>query len=378
MKQTELVDATSDLRLAELLAALSHALDMTEGQPEGHCIRCCYIGQRIGEALGLSEDEMWELYYVLLLKDLGCSSNAARICELYLTDDLNFKRDFKEIGTGLPSVLQFIMSHTGLKSDLAGRFRAVFNILQNGHDYSKELMQTRCSRGADIARKLRFSEAVAIGIHDLDEHFDGNGQPQRLVGEAISPYARIALMAQVVDVFFTSKGVEAAKKEVAERTGKWFDPAIANAFFSVAKDKSFWQTLSADNLDSVIFSLAPARREVIIDDDYLDDIAIAFGQVVDSKSPYTSGHSARVALFTDMIAEHMGLGLQQRRWLKRGALLHDLGKLGVSNSILDKPGKLDDEEWVQMRNHALFTTQILSHMACFATLAKVAGATTND
>ncbi|MFT3733522.1 MAG: HD-GYP domain-containing protein [Rhodocyclaceae bacterium] len=111
-----------------------------------------------------------------------------------------------------------------------------------------------------------------------------------------------------------------------------------------------------------------------LDDDYLDDIAAAFGQVVDAKSPYTSGHSARVALYTDMIAESLGLGPERRRWLKRGALLHDVGKLGVSNAVLDKPGKLDSVEWAAVQRHAAYTEAILSRIEAFAELARIAGA----
>src|SRR5215471_12347860 len=98
------------IRLSELLGALSYALDMTEGQPAGHCVRCCWIGMHIGQQIGLSDAELAQLYYVLLLKDLGCSSNAARICELYLTDDMSFKRDFKWLGDSLPQALNFVLS----------------------------------------------------------------------------------------------------------------------------------------------------------------------------------------------------------------------------------------------------------------------------
>ena len=111
-----------------------------------------------------------------------------------------------------------------------------------------------------------------------------------------------------------------------------------------------------------------------IDEDYLDDIAAAFAQVVDSKSPYTSGHSERVTLFTDMIAEQLEFGAEQRRWLKRAALLHDIGKLGVSNAILDKPGKLDDAEWEIMRMHSAHSEAILSRIGAFSELAPIAGA----
>jgi HD-GYP domain-containing protein (c-di-GMP phosphodiesterase class II) len=362
------------LRLAEVLSALSYALDMTEGQPAGHCIRCCWIGTHIGQEIGLGETELWELYYTLLLKDLGCSSNAARICQLYLTDDLQFKHDFKSIDGSLPQALRFVLTHTGLKAGLAERFRALLTAFQSGGEVARELITTRCHRGADIARKMRFSEPVAQGILSLDEHWNGSGLPEGLQGTAIPVTSRIALMAQIVDVFHTENGVVAALREVQNRSGTWFDPQLVEAFERVADRPSFWSTLASENLQQDIFALGPAQKAIAIDDDYLDDIAEAFAQVVDSKSPYTSGHSERVTLFTDMIAEELGLSLERRRWLKRAALLHDIGKLGVSNTILDKPGKLDDAEWAVMKMHATHSESILSRIAVFGDLAVVAGA----
>jgi len=362
------------LKLAELISALSHALDITEGQPGGHCVRCCWIGMHIGRHIGLDETQQWELYYTLLLKDLGCSSNAARICELYLTDDLDFKRDFKQVGDSLPQVVRFVLQHTGLKAGLAERFRSVLHIFRHGPEVSQELIQTRCQRGAEIARLLRFSEGVAAGIYNLDEHWNGQGKPDQLQGEAIPIYARIALLAQVVDVFHTADGREAAMDEVRRRAGQWFDPTLTAAMEAVAANDAFWSTLGSDGIETAVLALEPAAHVVPLDEDYLDDIAAAFGQVVDSKSPYTSGHSARVALYTDLIGEALGLSLERRRWLKRGALLHDVGKLGVSNSVLDKAGKLDEAEWAAVREHARLTESILSKIHAFSELAKVAGA----
>ena len=364
----------SSVGLAELLGALSQALDITEGQPAGHCARCCYIGVRIGEVLDLTALEMQELYFTLLLKDLGCSSNAARICELYLTDDLTFKNDFKTIGDSLPQVLRFVLGHTGLKSGMAERFRAIINIVQNGGQIARELIETRCQRGAAIARKLHFSENVAQGIQSLDEHWNGGGKPMGWEGEAIPLFSRIALLAQVVDVFHRGSGPIAAREEIARRAGTWFDPAIVAAFETLAEDTDFWARLADENLPRHILDLEPARHAAPVDDDYLDDIAAAFGEIVDSKSPYTAGHCDRVALFTDMIAEEMQMSPEKRRWLKRAALLHDIGKLGVSNSVLDKPGKLDDDEWKAMRLHAVFSEEILSRIAVFSELARIGGA----
>ncbi|MEO5686070.1 MAG: HD domain-containing phosphohydrolase [Burkholderiaceae bacterium] len=366
--------AASGPRLGELLGSLSHALDMTEGQPAGHCMRSCWIGQQLGRAIGLNTIEMRELYYATLLKDSGCSSNAARICQLFLTDDLTFKHDRKTVGLSLPSLMNFVIRHTGVKASLAERLRAVMNAVQNGGEINRELTETRCSRGAQIARQLRFGEDVADAIQSLDEHWDGSGQPQGLSGKEIPLYARIALLAQVVDVFHAGVGAQATREEVARRSGRWFDPRIADAFAVLARDPAFWCQLGSDDLELRVLEMEPSQQLQPVDDDYLDDIAMAFGQIVDAKSPYTAGHSSRVALISDQLSEQLGLAATERRWLRRGALLHDVGKLGVSNQILDKPGKLDPWEWATVQRHALHTEQILGRISAFGVLARIAGA----
>ena len=366
--------ATHGPRLGELLGALSHALDLTEGQPAGHCMRSCWIAQQLGRAIGLSSREMRDLYYATLLKDSGCSSNAARICELFLTDDLAFKHGRKTAGLGVASLLNFVVRHTGVNAGLGERLRAIVNAVQNGGELLRELTETRCTRGAQIARQLRFEEEVADAIQCLDEHWDGSGQPQGLAGKEIPLLSRIALLAQVVDVFHASVGPQGAREEVARRSGRWFDPRLADAFAVLARDPKFWGQLAAENLEDRVMAMEPAQQAQPVDDDYLDDIAMAFGQIVDAKSPWTAGHSLRVALITDQVSEQLGLGEPERRWLRRGALLHDVGKLGVSNQVLDKAGPLDAFEWAAVQRHALHTEQILGRISAFGVLARVAGA----
>lgn len=362
------------IRLAEIIEALSRALDMTEGQPAGHCVRVCFIGMRMAEHLAFDEEARRDLYYTLLLKDLGCSSNAARICQLYIADDMAFKQDFKRVNGSLSQVLRFVLSHTGMQAGLAERFRSIVNILKNGGEIATELIETRCQRGAEIARIMRFSEPVARGILDLDEHFNGNGKPAGLIGAAISPFARIALLAQVADVFAMNDGPAAAIAEVTGRSGAWFDPAMVEAFLKASAAPDFWATLRSPDIERIILDAEPGRGAIFADDDYLDDIASGFARVIDAKSPYTAGHSDRVALYTDLIAEEMGFDAERRRTVKRAALLHDIGKLGVSNLVLDKPGKLDDAEWAQMKAHATHSQEILSRIAAFRELAVIGGA----
>ncbi|AWB23664.1 HD-GYP domain-containing protein [Methylobacterium currus] len=365
---------TEGIPLSELLGALSHALDLTEGQPPGHCVRATWIGMRVGLEMGLDPDRLWELYYTVMLKDLGCSSNAARICELYLSDDIGFKRDFKTVSDSLPQVLGFVFAHTGLKAGLAERFRAVLNILQNGGEIVDDLIQTRCQRGAEIAARLRFPPIVCAAIHALDEHWNGKGRPDRRAGPEIPLYARIALLSQVVDVFHTSAGPAAALNEARARAGTWFDPDVVAAFERAATAPGFWEILASETVADAVAALEPARAGLVVDENYLDDIARAFAQVIDAKSPFTSGHSERVAVYADLIAAELGYDARARRWLRRAALLHDVGKLGVSNAILDKAAKLDEAEWRDMRNHALLSETILARVAAFHTIARIGGA----
>lgn len=322
--------------------------------------------------LDLDLDALTDLYYAIMLKDLGCSSNAARICSHYLTDDISFKRNAKTMDGSLPQVLRFVLNHTGLQSDMSDRFRAILTALKTGPQMARELIETRCTRGADIALQMRFGLPVANAIHSLDEHWDGSGQPHRLKGDAIPLFSQIALLAQVVDVFHTESGERAARAEVTARSGSWFDPAIVDTFNELADISSFWLELAADGLEGRVLALAPARAKTPIDEDYLDDIAQAFAQVVDAKSPYTAGHSNRVTDYADLIAGNMGYGADRRRWLRRAALLHDIGKLGISNSILDKPGKLTNEEFAIIKMHPVHSGNILSRVAAFSDIATVA------
>lgn len=364
-----------ELSLSSIIGSLSYALDLTEGLPAGHSLRCCWVGMRVGQQLGMDGETLSHLYYTLLLKDAGCSSNAARLFELYGTDDREVKRDFKLIDTeSVVRLSQFVLSHTGVGKSLHEKVSRILNLAQNGEQFATELIVTRCERGANIAIQLGFDEEVAAGIRCLDEHWNGNGKPARLSGTAIPLASRIALLSQVVEVFHAAAGRQHAVEEVRKRIDTWFDPEVVTAFLAVQRQPGFWEGLSDCELQQRIEDIEPASKVVRIDEQRLDTIAEAFSQVVDAKSHYTYGHSARVATYAAAVANALGLPPERVRWLRRGALLHDIGKLGVSNAVLDKPGKLDASEWDQVKAHAAYSEQILSRLNIFSELSFVAAA----
>ena len=357
----------------ELLGAFSYALDLTEGQPAGHSLRACYIASQLADRLGLTDTSFATVHYAALLKDLGCSSNAARIAELYLSDDRAFKQSWKTIAPGLPATLQFVFGATGKTAPMGRRLSAIGHILTNGDSVAQEMIVSRCTRGADIARDLRLGEGVAEAIYHLDEHWDGGGRPDRLTGEGIPLGSRIALLAQIADVFLQAGGRDAALSEVTRRAGTWLDPQLVGVFQALAKDDAFWRALASPLLEAQLSALAPDVHDTV-DEDYLDAVTSAFGKVIDAKSPFTAGHSARVADYAEGIATRLDALPMRVRRLRRAAALHDVGKLGVSSAILEKPGKLDDDEWQIMRSHAAHTQAILSRIGVFADMAKIAAA----
>lgn len=186
--------------------------------------------------------------------------------------------------------------------------------------------------------------------------------------------AQIALIAQVTDVFFQTGGQVAALNEVRSRKGSWFNPELVEALLSLEAHEAFWKTLTKTDLENDIRELEPDAEKIPLTQQKIDDITYAFAMIVDAKSPFTHDHSSRVADYTVKLSQCFEFSFEQQRELNRCALLHDIGKLGVSNHILDKPGKLTNEEFKQIQRHPLYSEQILQRIKPFNRIAKICGA----
>jgi putative nucleotidyltransferase with HDIG domain len=91
----------------------------------------------------------------------------------------------------------------------------------------------------------------------------------------------------------------------------------------------------------------------------------ALARTVDAKSKWTSGHSERVAEISATIGRNMGLAEKEIESLKRGGLLHDIGKIGISMAILDKPGRLDEKEYAAVCEHPAIGARILEPITAY-------------
>jgi len=370
MLQTEPIGPT----LAEILSALSHALDLTEGQPQGHAVRTALLATRIAREMRLPDVDQARLFYGSLLKDTGCTMNSTRIQRVFGGDELVAKRDVKYVDwSNMLKATMFGISHAEKGGTFTQRLKKILQMAKQPTGVMDEVTQVRCARGAEISRQLGFDELTAGAIASLDEHWDGKGSPYHLSGQEIPILARVLSLAQTLELFASGFDVETAYQMVRRRTGKWFDPDVASAALSFERDTSFWGEHAGLKISPNPTLESPSHAHAATDAD-IDQVCNAFASIVDAKSHFTAAHSTRVTRYSVLLGEYMGLDEDRLNTLRRAALLHDIGKMGVSNAILDKPAKLTDEEWKKMRDHPRYSYEILSHIRGFDRIAAIAGA----
>jgi HD-GYP domain-containing protein (c-di-GMP phosphodiesterase class II) len=359
-----------EIALSELIGALSRALDIAEGEPPGHAARSCLIGMRLADELELDAATRSDLFYALLLKDAGCSANAAHMAALFGADDQAAKHTSKLVNWARPREAFVWSLRTVAPEGSIGEKTDRLRAIRNEGAVTRSLMRARCHRGAEIALKLGFSRATAEAIRALDEHWDGHGQPQGLKGTETPLLARILCLSQTMEVFQSARGVRIACRIAAKRSGEWFDPTLVEALHTFGSDARFWSSLSEPDVSVV----EPPDQMLRADEDRLDQVAEGFAAVIDAKSPWTHEHCNRVCAIALGVASRMGFDEPALHELGRAALLHDLGKLSISNRILDKAGPLTEAERERFHEHPLLAEQILGRVPSLRDLAAVASA----
>lgn len=322
----------------------------------------------------MREDVREDLFYATLLKDCGCSSNASKMFRMVGSDDLAAKRgviptDWTKTNW---ETVQYALAHVGKGKHFLERSRLLFQLALKQKRHTHDLMKIRCERGSTLARLMGLSAATASAIMSLNEHWDGNGEPDHLRRREIPIHSRVMLLAQTLEVFAAEKGLETALDVIRQRSGAWFDPDLVKAAVSLAVRGKLWREFETGSPFTEVLDLEPRPKLMGQGDATLDSIALAFAQIVDAKSPFTLCHSLGVANGTVAIARRLGLPRERILFLRHAALLHDLGKLGVSNSILEKPGKLDHREHEAMRRHVFYTWTILRSIPGFEEMSEIA------
>jgi HD-GYP domain-containing protein (c-di-GMP phosphodiesterase class II) len=361
-------DGSGEVRLSELVAALSLGVDLGFGQPVEHVLRQCVIALALAEHIPLPTDERAALYYSALMVNVGCHSDAHEQAK-WFGDDIALKstkydHDARSLRAAVAG-----MRLIGAGNPPLHRFRVGLEFAINGHRDVDKMIQYHSEMARRLAADLGLDEKIQHSVTASYERWDGRGWPGRLRGADIPLAARIVQLAEYLEVAHRIGGPAAAVLLARKRAGKQFDPHLVDIFCTHATD--ILNSLDASPTWPTVIALEPALRGRMTADE-VDAALLAIADFVDIKSPYTLGHSRAVAELAAGAGALLGRPNNAVRTLRRAGLVHDFGRLGVSNTIWDKPGPLGAGEWERVRMHPYLTERILSQSPKLAPLAEIA------
>jgi putative nucleotidyltransferase with HDIG domain len=361
---------SGDLRLSELLTALSLVTDLGMGHPPEEAMRTCLLATALCRRLGCAETEVADAYWTALLMHVGCTAYAHEQAALFGGDEIavnavGSRTDFQE-GR---EVFSFLLDVTKGMA-VPRRAGVILAAAAAAPRFGDRVATATCEVAAGMARRLGLGAPVQGGMREMFERWDGRGSPRKLAGEAISRPARVAQLASQVTVFLRLGGLPAAVSMVRRRSGSALDPELADAF--IDRSAELLKALDVTDPADTVLEAEPFPRRWV-SDTHLDEVARAFADAIDLKSPFTLGHSAEVARLAEAAGERLSLGGAERAALRRAALFHDLGRAGVPNGIWEKPAALTEPEWERVRLHAYHSERILSRSDTLRPLAEIAG-----
>ena len=362
---------TGLLRAAEVVAAISLATDLGTGQPLEHALRTAILSAHLAELAGASTQERSDAYYVALLHSSGCTSDAAEATELY-GEDIAPRAAFAVVDHGSPEeVGAFLMTYVGAGRDPEVRYAMVAHALEHGLQLAQETFALHCEVAQRFAGWLGLSPGTHEALAFVFERWDGHGFPGVASGEQITLPARLLHVARDISVFLSAGGPDEARSVIERRAGAAYDPALA------ARALEHFDDLLSGLDETRIWDQAIDAEPTPLRWIAGDEIDAAFGVVAaftNLKSHWLRGHAEGVAELAEAAAWRAELAPDEVARVRRAALSLDLGRVGVSNAIWEKPGPLGLGDWERVQLHPYFTERAFAHAESLAPIGALAGA----
>jgi HD-GYP domain-containing protein (c-di-GMP phosphodiesterase class II) len=357
------------VRIAELVATLSYAADLGLGQPMAHCIRQTVLALRLADLVGASAPEREAVYYLGLMMNVYCHADAAEQAR-WFGDDIAMKGDgFEMLDMTTAQVAALVLRRLNSHGSRSERAKRLAAFAVSGRKFVTSFLTTHSTVGAQFAERIGLSDEVCIAIRQAYEQWDGKGYPHHLAGDEIGLPARLVQLASPIEVYSRRRGVEAAKTITHKNRGTVFDPAIADVFLDHAA-AVLERVDDAADWDAILAAEPTLGRRATGRD--LDNVLLAMADLVDMKSPHLAGHSRGVANLVTEAARLSGFPDVAVKSLRHAALVHDLGRLGVSNAIWDKPGALTAAEFERVRLHPYLTDRMLARVTTLGASREIA------
>jgi HD-GYP domain-containing protein (c-di-GMP phosphodiesterase class II) len=332
-----------------------------------HVLRQCLIALRLAERIGLDEQARADVYYTALLVNVGCHTDAHEQAK-WFGDDIELKSTKYDHAPrslrGAAAGARLLGSgHSPLQ-----RFRIGLEFAVSGHREVENMIAHHAALTAAFATQLTLSDNVIDALGAAYEQWDGRGWPGKLGGADVPVAARLAQLAEFAEVALRVGGIEAAREIARNRAGKQFDPGLATVMDTEAE--MILSDLETIGTWDAVIEAEPALTIMLTDAEF-DAALFAIANFVDMKSPYTLGHAQAVAELAAAAGTQL-VSAEQVPTLRRAGLVHDLGRLGVSNAIWDKRGSLGAGEWERVRLHPHLTERMLHQSNALAPLGAIA------
>jgi HD-GYP domain-containing protein (c-di-GMP phosphodiesterase class II) len=358
------------LRLADLLGGLSIVADLGFGLPSETAMRSCLIGTALARELDVAEKDVADTFYTSLLLHVGCTAFSHEAAAA-MGDELTVNSAVAKTNFADPrDVLKTFIPEATRGMSPVSRARAATFIVTRGKSFGKRHETASCEVARETARRLGLPGSLQRAIYEVHEWWRGGGAPRGLRGEEIALPARIARVASDAALFDEIGGPGLATDALRRRAGGMLDPSIVQVFVRNARE-----LLAEANAGDPRERILEAEPSPAVEKDQSDlpEVAAAFGDLADLKTPFTHGHSKEVARMATAAAEGLRLDTASVSRLHVAALLHDLGRVGISNAIWEKPGSLTAAEWEQVRMHPYHSERILATSRALEAVAPVAG-----
>jgi HD-GYP domain-containing protein (c-di-GMP phosphodiesterase class II) len=357
------------LRLSELVAALSLATDLGTGQPLEHALRTCLLSLELSRRSGVGAERLAEVYYVALLRFVGCTADAAQTAADVGGDDLAFFAGMAPALMGSPvEQLRGMVRSTGIGLSPGQRAGRLVGMLADPGGAERSLAE-HCEAAQMLASRLGVGAGVTEALGRAYERWDGKGLPAGIGGDEVPAPVRVVVVARDAELWTRIAGAQTAVEVVGRRRGHAYDPAVAAAF--LADPQGVLDAVRTGDMWQAVLDAEPLPW-LMIGEEGLDAALRAFADFADLKSPWLRGHSPGVARLAAAAATTAGLGPQQVLAVRRAALVHDLGRVGVPGGVWDQPGPLTVDGWEKVRLHPYLTERILNRSGALAPLARVA------
>lgn len=303
----------SSVEDAKIIEKVSN-INFSEHNYLNHSKRTTYIALKLAESLGLSEIHMKDLYISTLLHDIGAAS---------------FLKKSHSSNT-------FIIEH--------------------------------CKKGSALIESFPVFDASALSKIILYHHenYDGSG-PMKVKGEDIPLLSQIIRISDLTELLFNENLPVHDQKNVIitwvkQNKDSIFSEKLLNAFLSISEKEIFWFDMkNISFMDFILDNISP-KLNITLNLHEFEKIAYILAEIIDSKSTFTAKHSRGISDLAYKVAKHLNYTEEKCLEMKIAGLLHDIGKLAIPNSILDKNGALTESEFSIIKSHVYYTKIILDRI----------------